>query len=172
MKDKRIIQRNLPLDQKYTLIEVFYRSGEDKIQCDNCGMIISNVAHIKGNTNNKNYHIGLDCLDTILENNSLLNDDDYLRYQYSDKPAIAKAKALRSKILKGKKNDPTYEAELYVSKDNDCFGFSYSTEDKFNIDKNWRNRLGFDFTFNVKYIDLTLEYIKGLYKTENDVPCT
>lgn len=159
---KNIIQRNLPLNVKYSLISVNYISLESGgCTCDNCGKFISNIATIR--SENKIYNIGLDCLDSILENNNLLNDSDYLKYQYSDKPAIQKAKSLRSKILKRIKDNKDFIAKLKVF--DDCFGFSfYIKNGDFLNGKIFDKQLGFDFTFNLEYKDLTLNYLKGLYK--------
>lgn len=175
MKDKKVIQRALPLDVKYSIVSVSYLSLEDGggCSCDNCGKLITNMASVKSDKGS--YTIGLDCLDTILVNNSLLDNESYMQYLYSDKPAISKAKSLRSKILKKQKEDITFTATLYVFEGKDYFGFSFSrletktyrlTEDKKNIEKcapyQSYDPCGFDYTFNPAYKELTLNYIKGL----------
>lgn len=75
MKTKNIIQRNLPLDVKYILIDKSYLSIENGggCSCDNCGKLITNVATIK-NESNKVYNVGFDCLETFFINNSLLDN--------------------------------------------------------------------------------------------------
>lgn len=153
---KRVIQRNLPLDTKYILNEVTYLSIEDGggHSCDNCGKLITNIAHIS-TTHGKQFSIGLDCLDSILENNNLLEHESYIQYQFSDKPAIQRAKSLRSKILKKSKTDDNYKAIFKEFKDS--FGFSFETE----LNGRWEP-LGFDYTYNLKYKDLTLNYLKGI----------
>jgi hypothetical protein len=174
--NKKVIQRNLPLDQKYLLIGVSYLSVENGggHSCDNCGKLITNIANIQ-NDHKKNYYIGLDCLDSILENNNLLEHESYARYIFSDKPAIAKAKSLRAKILNATKKDSTFKATMYAPEGKDYFGFSYTCLKT----KTWvydreakdfkdvepyleEDRLGFDYRFDVKYKELTLNYIKGL----------
>jgi hypothetical protein len=153
MKTKTIIQRNLDLSKSYTLEGVMYSSIEDgNVQsCDNCGKLICNIAHIK--TQGKSYYIGLDCLDTILESNKrLISDNDYIEYIFGDKPAIQKAKGLRTKILNYSKKYPEFVAIFKEFKDS--FGFSF--------DQPTGPRLGWDYTFNLKYKDLTLNYIKNL----------
>ncbi len=74
--DKRIIERKLPLSQIYTLISTNYISLVDGYgcTCDNCGKLIANMATVKGGNDNKSYTIGLDCLDTFLINNNLLEN--------------------------------------------------------------------------------------------------
>lgn len=153
---KNIIQRALDLKKQYELIDVSYCSIEDGggQSCENCGKLITNVATIR--SEGRNYQIGLDCLDTILENNNrLISDADYLKYQYSDKPAIQKAKALRAKILKYAKKYPLFEAKFVEFKDK--FGFSFSEEGETNF-----KPLGWDYTFNPQYKTLTLNYVKGI----------
>lgn len=155
---KKVIQRSLPLNVKYTLVGVSYLSLEDGggCSCDNCGKLITNIAAIKSD---RVYNIGLDCLDSILLNNDLLNGEDYFKYQYSDKPAIAKAKSLRAKILKKSKEDPYYFVTFKEFKN--CFGFSFYT--KRQISGNvYDDPQGFDYTFNLAYKDLTLNYLKGI----------
>lgn len=179
---KKTIQRNLPLHVQYSLISVSYLSIEDGggCGCDNCGKLITNIANIK--SGDKKYNIGLDCLDTLLENNSrLLDGEDYLKYLHSDKPAISKAKSLRAKLLSAIKKEPTFQAKGYFD-NSDTFGFSFSAETTRQMivrDENkdakrdangdlitelytFREPRGFDFTFRAEYKELTLNYIKGL----------
>lgn len=157
MKDKRIIQRALPLTVKYQLIGISYVSIIDGGNCcDNCGKLISNIAQVK-NTDGNYYSIGLDCLDTVILNNQLLDNASYVKYLFSDKPALTKAKSLRAKILKAQKIDNSFSAIMYKS--DKCFGFSFEQKSKRFIGN---EPMGFDFTFNQDYIDLTLSYIKDL----------
>lgn len=155
MKAKKVIQRALPLDVKYTLNGVSYLSLEDGggCSCDNCGRLITNMANVKSSKGS--YTIGLDCLDSIIINNDLLEGESYLQYLYSDKPAIQKAKSLRSKLLKKSKEDANYKATL---KDfNDKFGFYFETTRNGIFDPQ-----GWDYTFNPEYRELTVNYLKGL----------
>lgn len=79
---KTIIQRNLPLDQKYYLIDKKYIPLDVSIGgycCDNCGKLIANIATVKNDENT--YNIGFDCLETILINNSLLSTNDIKDYE-------------------------------------------------------------------------------------------
>lgn len=72
---KRIIQRKLSLEQKYTLLRTVHKSltDGDCVGCENCGKLIANIATIKGDADNKTYLIGMDCLETFLINNNLLD---------------------------------------------------------------------------------------------------
>lgn len=71
---KKIIQRNLPLNVKYTLIDKKYipLSEGYGCGCDNCGQLIANIATVKSENGNI-YNIGFDCLETFLINNQLLD---------------------------------------------------------------------------------------------------
>lgn len=173
MKTKKVIQRALPLTVKYSLVSVNYLSLENGggCSCDNCGKLITNVATVKSD---RVYNTGLDCLETVLLNNQLLDNDSHVQYLFSDKPAIAKAKSLRAKLLNGLKKDPTYKA-IYSECTDGRFGFSYEVdrlrEYKYNAEKKELEYVepylcsdpqGFDYTFNPAYKELTLNYVKGL----------
>lgn len=80
---KTIIQRSLPLNINYTLIDKKYIPIEQSAGaycCDNCGKLIANIATVK-NTTGDIYNIGFDCLETILINNSLLSSGDIAEYE-------------------------------------------------------------------------------------------
>lgn len=82
MKTKNIIQRNLPLNVKYHLIDKKYISLLDGgCTCDNCGKPIANIATIK-NDNNQTFYIGFDCLETIIFNNNLFSENDIKDVQH------------------------------------------------------------------------------------------
>ena len=71
---KNIIKRSLPLDVKYSVIDKKYIPVLDGggCSCDNCGKLIANIATI---TNGKEaFNIGFDCLETVLMNNSLIEN--------------------------------------------------------------------------------------------------
>src|SRR5574343_629339 len=71
MKDKRIIQRKLPLNVKYVCTDKKYIPLLDGygMCCDNCGKLIANIAEVR--SVNGVYNIGFDCLETFLLNNNL-----------------------------------------------------------------------------------------------------
>src|SRR3990167_3450645 len=62
---KRIIGR-LPVNVRYTVIDTAYKAKDaiDFSVCDNCGKIISNIAIIE-NEQNQRYSVGLDCASTM-----------------------------------------------------------------------------------------------------------
>jgi hypothetical protein len=78
---KAIIQRKLPLTERYTLIDKKYIPLTEScgIGCDNCGQLIANIATVK--TGDKVYQIGFDCLETLLINNQLLSGKDIAEYE-------------------------------------------------------------------------------------------
>lgn len=158
---KKIIERGLDLKVKYSLVGVSYIPVMDSgTCCDNCGKPISNIAEVKSEKGN--YHIGLDCLETVLINSEMLDSESYLQYMYSDKPAISRAKSLRAKILKGKKENPDYTAKL--AKLENKFGFEFYIKDGSSINGvKYDKPMGWDYRFEYKYFDLTIGYVKGLF---------
>ena len=157
MATKKIIQRNLPLNVKYSLEGITYISVLDGgCTCDNCGKLISNIATVKSDKGT--YNIGTDCLETLQQNNDLLNCVDYTNYLFSDKPALQKAKTTRSKILNQQKKNPSFKAKIYILKDGSGFGFSYSIHNE----KWGEEPYGFDYTFDINYLKLTKNYLKDL----------
>jgi hypothetical protein len=96
---KRIIQRNLPLTQVYILLATNYVALEDSFGtcCDNCGKLIANMATVKGMQDNKAYTIGLDCLETFLLNNQLLEGKSIEQFQ-TVKKALPKVVSIRKEV--------------------------------------------------------------------------
>lgn len=92
-KIKKVIRRNLPINDKYVLIDSFYTSMENGTCCDNCNKIIANIAVIK-NEANKVFHVGLDCAETLTHLQGLLG----AQMQFTE------AKGIRAKVNKGLKN--------------------------------------------------------------------
>lgn len=90
---KAIIERNLPLNIHYHLIDKKYIPLAESFGtcCDNCGQLIANIATVKNDAGNV-YNIGFDCLETILINNSLLSSKDVIEYE--------KAKRMIPKVLR------------------------------------------------------------------------
>lgn len=155
---KRIIQRNLNLSLVYTLEGISYISILDGngTCCENCGKPISNIAHLK--SEGKSYYVGLDCMDTLLEQSkNILSSDDIFKYNWVYKSAIQKAKSTRSKILKLRKKYPTLKVNFVEFEDS--FGFSYEAPDE---KTGYTNPLGWDYTYNNEFKELTLNYIKDL----------
>lgn len=118
MTNKNIIQRNLPLDVKYSLLDKKYISIEDGGGwcCDNCGRLIANMATVS-NEQGKQYIIGFDCLETFLINNMLLEGKDiadYQRYKKQLPTFIKKAKELKDIV---NQNNGNIASMLFEVKD-------------------------------------------------------
>jgi hypothetical protein len=80
---KAIIERNLPLNLTYTLIDKKYIPLVEGFGCvcANCNKLIANIATVK-NSKGDVFNIGFDCLESILINNMLLSDNDIELYKY------------------------------------------------------------------------------------------
>ena len=79
---KNIIQRALPLTEKYFLIDKKYIPLTEGCGtcCDNCGQLIANMATVRRESGEL-FTIGFDCLETILINNQLLSSGDIAEYE-------------------------------------------------------------------------------------------
>jgi hypothetical protein len=102
-KSKRVVRRNLPINDKYTLIDSFYSSMENGNCCDNCNKIIANIAVIK-NADNKIFNVGLDCAETLTRLDGL----------FSAQMQFNEAKGIRAKVNKGKKDG------MQITFENNC----------------------------------------------------
>jgi len=93
---KQIIERHLPLTEKYSLIDKKYIPLSESFGycCDNCGQLIANIATVRSESG-KVFSIGFDCLETILINNSLLSSGDIAEYE--------KARTQLPKIIRASK---------------------------------------------------------------------
>ena len=103
---KTIIQRHLPLDTNYTLVDKKYIPISEGIGlcCDNCGKLIANIATVK-NATGMTYSIGFDCLETLLINNQLLAGKDIEDYKLfkATLPKIQRfAKRIKEVVTKNK----------------------------------------------------------------------
>ena len=139
---KTIIQRNLPLDTKYSLIDKHYSSlidGNGTI-CENCGRLIANIATVKSG-NGKVYNIGFDCLETFLINNSLLDGksvDDYKKFKKHLPTFIKRAKELKETIK--------------LNKDRfDCLEFDFTDFNKWVVYGGKSTYLTFYYTHSCGY---------------------
>lgn len=103
---KQIIQRNLSLQMKYTVIDKQYiplENGGGGL-CNNCGKTICNVATVR-NEQGDTFTIGFDCMETLLINNHLLSQhdlDDYERIKKMIPKVIRKAKEIKEVIADNK----------------------------------------------------------------------
>jgi len=93
---KAIIQRALPLTEKYGLIDKKYIPLVESCGtcCDNCGQLIANIATVRSESGLL-FTIGFDCLETLLINNSLLSSGDIAEYE--------KARTQLPKIIRASK---------------------------------------------------------------------
>jgi hypothetical protein len=92
---KTLIQRNLPITQKYVLIGSFYSPMENGCSCNNCGRLISSVAEVRGTNDNTRYIVGMDCAETLSG-----IKDDYFNWEYNHKANFNTAKQIRTALLK------------------------------------------------------------------------
>lgn len=114
---KNIIQRNLPINQQYTLLETFYCSIEDGGNCcENCGRPITNIAKIIGNTDKLVRYIGMDCAETLT---SIKDNLGFEKYSFQ---AGKSARAAIMKLLKKAKESNT-ELEIKIQTFKDGEGF-------------------------------------------------
>lgn len=119
---KRIIERKLPLNTKYSLVDKKYIPLIEGIGtcCDNCGQLIANMATVK-NEAGQSYTIGFDCLETFLINNSLLSTGDVVAYEAAKKmlPKILRfSKTIKDTIERNRSINITgirFEKDTYPS---------------------------------------------------------
>ncbi len=92
-KVKQIVQRNLPLNRSYELIDSHYGGEGEYTICQNCNKPISNVATVKDDKG-KYFDVGLDCASTLtgLKDNPFLLD----QHEYY----FTRANSLKAKIRK------------------------------------------------------------------------
>jgi len=64
----KAIYGNVPVDKTYSMKEVYLSDGQ---VCDNCSMIIKNVAVIESEGGEFTYEIGLDCADALTSISSM-----------------------------------------------------------------------------------------------------
>lgn len=95
---KKIIQRNLRLDTKYSIQESYYTELENGVTCDNCGKHITNCCIVK-DKDSKVYTVGMDCAATL----SGITDSLILLEAQAD---FSQAKQARAKIMSFKKKFP------------------------------------------------------------------
>lgn len=129
---KKIVRRNLPIDQDYNLVDTGTLDSENATTCQNCNMVITSYAEI---TNGKNtYTVGMDCLVTLLSVNSY--QEQYKIAEIYGK--MQKELRFRAYIRKLKKNNTLrinktdYGIQIY---DNDIHKYTVSSEywNKLNI---------------------------------------
>ena len=125
MKAKNIVQRLLNLNTTYTFVEKTYIPIIDGggCICENCNRIISNIAVIK-NTDGQQYHIGFDCLETIMFNNQIIEG-----VSVED---LKKQKSVINKIIKFAKTlSKTYENNKNINVDISGFAIEEKASNSF-----------------------------------------
>lgn len=159
---KSIIQRALPLTEKYGLIDKKYIPLIESFGtcCDNCGQLIANIATVRSESG-KIFTIGFDCLETLLINNSLLSSGDIIEYE--------KARTQLPKIIRAsKKLSETINNNKHINITGIKFEKPMFSGDKFypfywlkNNDTNSRDN---DY-LTVKDVDFTLfiDTIKNIF---------
>ena len=73
---KQIIQRNLPLNERYIYLSIVRGSVESAqcTACDNCGKLITNMVKIVRHSDSKHFTIGTDCAETFIKAKSMVNN--------------------------------------------------------------------------------------------------
>lgn len=159
---KTIIERNLPLTEKYFLVDKKYIPLVESFGtcCDNCGQLIANIATVKSESG-KVFTIGFDCLETLLINNSLLSSGDVAEYE--------KARAQLPKIIRAsKKLSETIQANKNINITGILFESPMFAGDKFIPFywlKNGENKSRDNDLLTCKDVDFTLfiETIKNIF---------
>lgn len=139
---KQIIERNLPLSDKYKLISITRQTLETMegigLICDNCNVQIINIAEIV-NQNGKRFNVGLDCMKTLtsaLMNLSFAQEEEYafnstLRFYNlslkADKAEINKDFAVID--YKDKNNKPVSKQEFLMNLERFKFNLSHFERD-------------------------------------------
>jgi hypothetical protein len=107
-KKKKVVQRNLPLDAKYTIIGSYYSSIEETgTCCENCGRPISDCCDIVNERGNK-HTVGMDCASTLSGIKDTLN---FSQHEYN----FSLAKQARAKIMKAIKQHGIEDMEISAS---------------------------------------------------------
>jgi hypothetical protein len=62
----KAIDGALPMNTRYKIIDISYGKLENQASsCENCGKLISNIATIEDESNNKRYNVGCDCAEAL-----------------------------------------------------------------------------------------------------------
>jgi len=147
---KRIIERHLPLNVKYTVTDKKYIPLLDGYgqTCDNCGQLIANIATVK--SCNGVYNIGFDCMETMLLNNQLLEGftlADLAETKAQINKAISAGKKLKETISQNKGlniTGLTFERKTYES---DYYPFHYDVNGAKTRSNDYMKIKGANFPF-------------------------
>ena len=149
---KAIIQRNLPLNQKYIITDKKYIPLIESFGtcCDNCGKLIANIATVK-HENGKSFNIGFDCLETILINNSLLSTGDIELY-HRVKTMIPKIIRFSKEIKEITGANNGIDAIVFEQKmfEDDIFFTYYIVKNGYKPSNSYFKARGIDFDFLIE----------------------
>jgi len=165
---KRIIQRQLPLNEKYILLSTNYISLIDGIgcTCDNCNKLIANIATVKSEITNKTYNVGFDCLETFLINNQLLDGKGVEHYETVVKKSLSKIKKIRIDIKEFISKNPFIDTVEIIHEHwvQDWITFHYFSKGKMVWNDNTKFKV-MDFDMLVNSLstikNLTVKFIKN-----------
>jgi hypothetical protein len=154
-KQKRVMQFNMRQDQAYKYVGYEYVGGDnyDIRFCDNCGRHITNLYFIDGQTDNKNYCVGSECVVTLTQ---LLNPSDFEEAKRIMKKEIKYIKWLQKECTYAMKETYTREGvdyttiRLFAKKPNK----NYFQQWSYQIRDTEEGRKSFDKFFTGKYITL------------------
>ena len=95
---KKVIQRSLPLEVEYKLIETFYSSIEDGggCTCENCGAAIANIAIVESKYGK--FYVGMDCCKTLT---GIKDSLDLMQHEYKFQQAKQARATIQKMIKKG-----------------------------------------------------------------------
>lgn len=130
MADKKLIERNLKFNDKYTYLSI--KRGNfidgDCTFCDNCGKLIANVCNVVRHSDRKNFYIGTDCADTLskakcLYNNGSSSDFEVDMYslgivnrfvtQYNKTPELVECNGMSAEIIITEMKDGKVKTKEY-----------------------------------------------------------
>lgn len=99
---KQIIQRNLPLNERYVYLSIVRGSIETAqcTACDNCGKLITNMVKIVRLSDSKHLTIGTDCAETLVKAKCMTNNGTATDY-YMDLYGYNKCARLVTELNKG-----------------------------------------------------------------------
>lgn len=145
---KKVIQRNLDINETYSFVSASYLSVLDGGGqcCANCNKLITNIITIKDSKDNS-YNVGQDCAETL---QSLQNDFNY----FQNKDCFDEGKQVRAKIQKyiKKQNGSRFDVVsfyIWTSKENEIYLIFQKNDGGKNMQK-------------LYYPEITINYIKDL----------
>jgi hypothetical protein len=127
-------QGNLRIDQRYKIIDVEYNGKFSEAlvgeTCQNCGLFITNIAIVEGETDKQAYRIGLDCASTL----TTIEPDEISQAKklLARRTKFLKFLAIECKtIFKGKKDEHTWAFKHNVEKWQATFTYRWFSFEKY-----------------------------------------